>query len=76
MLNCYTPESETTRLVREYSCRKILFAEQAEQHLPAHVEATRIPDLSSLIDEQAVDSIVVENTYDSVEKDVVAVRLF
>jgi len=63
-------------LVREYSCRKILFAEQAEQHLPTHVEATRIPDLSSLIDEQAVDSIAVENTYESVEKDVVAVRLF
>ena len=76
MLNCYTPESETTRLVREYSCRKILFAEQAEQYLPAHVEATGIPDLCSLIDGQLVDSMAVENTYESVEKDVVAVRLF
>ena len=74
MLNCYTPEAETMRLVREYSCKKVLFAEQAEQHLPAHVEAIRIPGLPSLIGGEAVDAIDMDNTYDSLEHRVVAVR--
>jgi hypothetical protein len=76
MLNCYTPELENVRLMSDYSCKKLLFSTQIESHVPPGVKAIRIPELATLIDREVIEPMWVENSYESVEKDIVAVWLF
>jgi hypothetical protein len=75
LLNCYTPEHETLRLLDQHACMKLLYAQEAVAHVPTGSQALAIPALQALLDEATVEQVCADSAYEAIEREVVAVKL-